>query len=281
MFAFLNKRNKNSCRTKEYSENYGILDSLSNVGLVRNNNEDRVTTIVHPKNSNLKLLAVADGVGGYENGEIASNFTITTLQKWFTNLSEDLINNSKYISKSVTQIIKFINNYLYIVKSYHNSCGTTLTCAIINDYNAIIANVGDSRAYIIKDNEMKQITRDDSLVWYFYEAGDLSKEQIRFHKKNSLITKYIGPDFNVDPDITIISNYDYDGIFLFTDGVTDCVSDSKIKKIVTTTKKDCLAHAIIEEAVYGKPPKRSPKGKDFCIPINGKDNASVALYLKA
>ena len=110
MFAFLNKRNKNSCRTKEYSENYGILDSLSNVGLVRNNNEDRVTTIVHPKNSNLKLLAVADGVGGYENGEIASNFTITTLQKWFTNLSEDLINNSKYISKSVTQIIKFINN---------------------------------------------------------------------------------------------------------------------------------------------------------------------------
>lgn len=280
MLAFFNRNKKNSRKTKEYNNSDCILDSLSNAGLVRKNNEDRVTTVVHPSNKNLKLLAVADGVGGYENGEIASNFAIMTLQRWFTNLNEDLINNSKYISKSMVQMIKFINNYLYIVKSYRNGCGTTLTCAIVNEHETIIANVGDSRAYIMKDKEIRQVTRDDSLVWYYYEAGELEKEQLRFHKKSSLITKYVGPELNIDPEIIKISNKSYDGLLLFTDGVTDCISDSKIEKIVTTSKKDTLAQAIIKEAVYGKPPKRIPKGDEFCVPINGKDNASVAIYLK-
>jgi len=281
VFAFFNRKKKNSNKTKgKISSNNCILDSLSNAGLVRDNNEDRVITAVHPKNPNLKLLAVADGVGGYENGEMASNFAITTLLNWFTNLSEDLINDSKYISKSISQMIKFINNYLFIVKSCQNGCGTTLTCAIVNKRETIIANVGDSRAYIIKNNEIKQVTRDDSLVWYYYESGDLSKEELRFHKKSSLITKYVGPDFNIDPEITKISNRSYDGLLLFTDGVTDCISDSKIEKIVSKSKKSNLAKAIIKEAVYGKPPKRIPKGEDFCAPINGKDNASVAIYLK-
>lgn len=280
MLSFFNRNKKNSRKTKEYNNSDCILDSLSNAGLVRKNNEDRVTTVVHPSNKNLKLLAVADGVGGYENGEIASNFAIMTLQRWFTNLNEDLINNSKYISKSMVQMIKFINNYLYIVKSYRNGCGTTLTCAIVNEHETIIANVGDSRAYIMKDKEIKQVTRDDSLVWYYYEAGELEKEQLRFHKKSSLITKYVGPELNIDPEIIKISNKSYDGLLLFTDGVTDCISDSKIEKIVTTSKKDTLAQAIIKEAVYGKPPKRIPKGDEFCVPINGKDNASVAIYLK-
>lgn len=281
MFAFFNKKKKNSKKTKGYHNDEEVLDSLSNTGLVRNNNEDRVTTVVHPKNSNLKLLAVADGVGGCENGEIASNFTIDTLQKWFCNLSENSINDNRYIKKSLTNIIKFINNYLYIASSCRNGSGTTLTCAIINDKTTIIANIGDSRAYIVKNEEMTQVTRDDSLVWYYYEIGDITKEQLRFHRQSSLITKYVGPDFNIDPDITLISNQSYDGLLLFTDGVTDCVSDSKIASIVTSSKKKTnLAHAIINEAVYGKPPKRIPKGEEFCVPMNGKDNASVALYLK-
>lgn len=280
MFAFFNRKRKNPKKTIENVNNDGVLDSLSNAGLVRNNNEDRVVTVVHPQNNNLKLLAVADGVGGHENGEVASNFAITTLQKWFTNLNADLINNSKYIQKSMGQIIKFINNYLFIVKSWRNGCGTTLTCAIINNYDTIIANIGDSRAYIVKDNGIKQITRDDSLVWYYYESGDISKEEIRFHKQSSLITKYVGPDFNIEPEIIKIRNNSYDGLLLFTDGVTDCISDSKIEKIVTKSSKKKLVQNIIKEAVYGKPPKRIPKGDEFCVPINGKDNASVAIYFK-
>ena len=118
MFTFLNRKRKNSSNITVKASSDCVLDSLSDAGLVRDNNEDSVTTVVHPNNQNLKLLAVADGVGGCEDGEVASNFAIMTLQKWFTNLSEDTINNSRYMSKSITEIIRFINNYLYIVKSY-------------------------------------------------------------------------------------------------------------------------------------------------------------------
>lgn len=281
MFTFFSRKERNSNkREKEYQNSDDVLDSLSDIGLSRGNNEDSVMTLIHPNNPNLKLLAVADGVGGKECGEIASNFAVTTLEKWFLNLSENHINNSAYISRSLLQMIKFINNYLYIVKSYRTGCGTTLTCAIINEKDTIIANVGDSRAYIVKDDEMKQVTRDDSLVWYYYELGEISKDEIRFHRNSRLITKSIGPDFNVEPDIIRISNKSYDGIFLFTDGVTDCLSDSKIEKIVFSSKKNNLAKEIIKEAVYGKQSEKAPKGKEFYVPQNGKDNASVALYLK-
>ena len=280
MFAFLNRKRRNSNKIKEKVTSDGVLDSLSDAGLVRDNNEDSVTTVVHPNNKNLKLLAVADGVGGCEDGEVASNFAIMTLQKWFTNLSEDTINNSKHMSKSVTEIIRFINNYLYIVKSYNNSCGTTLTCAIVNKKETIIASIGDSRAYIVKNNEIEQVTRDDSLVWYYYEAGELDKDEIRFHRENCLITQYVGPELDIEPEVIKINNDSYDGLLLFTDGVTDCISDSKIERIVNKSSKNNLAKAIIKEAVYGKPPKRIPKGEKFRAPINGKDNASVAIYLK-
>ena len=281
VFALLHKTKRLSNKSNEkMNKKEDVLDSLTDIGLSRNNNEDSVITITHPENDNLKLLAVADGVGGRESGEVASNFAIQTLEKWFKNLSQEKINNTSHLSKYLSQVIKFINNYLYIVKSNRTGCATTLTCAIINETDTVVANIGDSRAYTVKGKEIEQVTKDDSLVWIYYEQGTLKKEQLRFHKKSTLITKCIGPDYNTKPDITVLENESYDGILLFTDGVTDCLSDSKIKQLVHT-KKEHLAKTIIQEAVYGKPSKRIPKGEEFYCPQNGKDNATVALYFKS
>jgi len=263
---------------KKINSNRDILDSLSDVGLSRGNNEDSVITITHPGNPSLKLLAVADGVGGKENGEVASSFAIDTLREWFINTPGHKLENSNYLKRNIEKTIKFINNFLYLAKN--DECSTTLTCAVINANDTIIANVGDSRAYIVTGEEMTQVTRDDSLVWYYYEQGELSKDQIRFHKGSSLITKSIGSDLDVDPEISRIPNKNYKGLLLCTDGVTDCLSDSKLAQLVIRGRKSNLAQNIINEAVYGNPPKRAPKGKEFHIPMNGKDNASVALYLK-
>lgn len=280
MFALFSKSKKRyDTRIKNITTEEDILDSLSDAGLSRSNNEDRVITITHPNNINLKFLAVADGVGGRESGEIASNFAISTLEKWFLNLPEETINNTRKLSKYLTNMVQCINNCLYVIKSYRTGCATTLTCAIINEKRTVIANVGDSRAYIVRENALEQITKDDSIVWSYYEQGELTKEQLRFHKYRSLITKCIGTDYGTKPDITILENNTYDGILLFTDGVTDCLSDSKIEKLVHT-KKENLAHKIIKEAVYGKQTKRIPKGEEFSNPRNGKDNATVALYFK-
>lgn len=279
MFALLNKTARKSSKKRDIN-NKDILDSLSDVGLSRSNNEDSVITITHPKNPNLKLLAVADGVGGRTSGEVASNFAIIALERWFLKLSEEKIQNTKELSRKLTRMIRCINDCLYLLKSYRNGCATTLTCAVVNEEKTVIANIGDSRAYIVRKNTIKQITRDDSVVWYYYEQGNLTKEELRFHKQNTLITKCIGPDYGIKPNITILKNNSYDGLLLFTDGVTDCLSDSKIEKLIHR-KKETLARTIIKEAVYGKPTKRVPKGKDFYRPLNGKDNATVALYFKS
>ncbi len=280
VFALFHKAKRESKKElKDMGKKGDILDSLSDTGLIRNNNEDSVITIIHPQNPNLKLLAVADGVGGRNSGEIASNFTTDILKQWFQKEEQRKINDTNYLSKCLTKLIKHINNYLYLAKSYRNGCGTTLTCAIINETDTVIANIGDSRAYTVKKNSIEQITKDDSVVWFYYEKGDLTKEEIRCHKYSRLITKCIGPDFGVKPNITVLENDSYDGILLFTDGVTDCLSDSKIEKLIHTNKKK-LAQTIIKEAVYGKPAKQIPKGEDFYQPKNGKDNASVALYFK-
>ena len=220
-----NKTQKQTINKKD------ILDSLSDAGLLRENNEDSAISILHPQNQGIKLLAVADGVGGKEKGEIASNFAIETLREWFTHTEATHLNNSRFLIKELPKVIKFINNFLYITQQ--EECSTTLTCAIINESDTIIANIGDSRAYIVQEDEVVQITKDDSLVWYYYEQGELSKDQIRFHRKNSLITKSVGSNMDVDPEISKIPNKDYKGLLLFTDGVTDCLSDSKIAKIVT------------------------------------------------
>jgi len=175
MFALFNKLEKYDNRIKNITTNEEILDSLSDIGLNRSNNEDSVVTLIHPNNQNLKLLAVADGVGGRESGEVASNFTISVLEKWFYNLPEETINNTKKLSKYLTNIIKCINNCLYVIKSYRTGCATTLTCAVINERKTIIANVGDSRAYIVKENNLHQVTKDDSLVWNYFEQGELTR----------------------------------------------------------------------------------------------------------
>jgi|GEM_PF-3319241 len=277
MFTFLSQLRSNRAKIQTETSK-DILDSLTDTGLFRENNEDRVITITHPDNPNIKMLAVADGVGGKENGEVASTFTIETLKEWFVNANIYTLNNSRQLSKEIVRTIQFINNFL--VLSQNDECSTTLTCAIINEHDTIIANIGDSRAYIVRDEEMVQITRDDSLVWYYYEKGEISKEDIRFHRSNSLITKSIGVDTDIEPEVFKLPNNEYNGLLLFTDGVTDCLSDSKIARLTIKGSKKNLAKNLIKEAVYGNPPKRSPKGSEFLIPQNGKDNASVALYLK-
>ena len=258
-----------------------ILTSLTNIGLVRRKNEDSVTTLTYPKNNNIKLLAVADGIGGCPKGEYASQYVIDNLSNWFNNENENIFNDTYLLSnKLYNQIIK-INNTLY-KKEYNNSkCGTTLTCAIITTTNTIIANIGDSRAYIVNNNNIKQLTKDDSLVWYYYEKGKLTKDELRFHIQNSLITKCIGHEYNVKPTISIINNNCYSCLLLLTDGITDCLSDSKIKFIVNKNAGENIAKKLINEAVYKNQNDLIPEGIQFNKVRNGKDNATVALYVKA
>ena len=163
-----------------------ILDTRTDIGLIRDNNEDASIAIYHPKSKNLKLLIVADGMGGKEHGEFASNFVVEKLKKWFIEHDTKTLNDAKKTRDLLIKYIKRLNTEI-IKKCGNNRSGTTLTMSIIGKRKSIIANVGDSRAYIYKDQELIQITEDDSDVWYYHKFANIEKEDLRFFSNNNII----------------------------------------------------------------------------------------------
>ena len=262
-----------------------LLDTRTDMGLIRDNNEDAVLAVQHPKSKHLKMLIVADGMGGKEQGEFASNFVVEKMKKWFQEKDSKTLNNVKTTKDLLIKYIKKLN--IEITKECgKNRTGTTLTLAIVGKKKTIIANVGDSRGYIYKEKDLIQITEDDSDVWAYYKYAHINKEDLRFFSNNNIINSCIGlnEDF-CTVSIKIIEN-DYDMLILLTDGVTDLIKDKKIKKVIRKNKKEKVLEKIIHEAVYVdqhlKVPKKLKKQylANFIVPFKGRDNASGAIYIK-
>ena len=262
-----------------------ILDTKTDIGLIREKNEDATLSVNHPKNKNIKLLVVADGMGGKSFGDIAANYVISSLNKWFINKTIKELNDNDKVIELLTKYIKTLNKSL--IKEYgRDKLGTTLTLALINDNNTIIFNVGDSRAYIYKNRKLIQVTEDDSDVWMYHKFGGVKKDHLRFFSNNNVITACIGICDELCKVSTKVIDNDYDMIFLLTDGVTDMITDTKIKTLIRKTKKEYLLNAIINEAVNVDQNLKVPltlKRKftaNYVVPFKGRDNASGAIYIK-
>ncbi len=267
-------------------EDVFILQKKTDIGLIRQKNEDAVLALSHPKNEKIKLLAVADGMGGRDLGDVASNYIINNLKKWFLKYEVDKFNDIKQISKTIKELILELNRQLILLYG-ENRLGTTLTLALINDTDTLILNIGDSRCYTYKNEILKQITDDDSQVWIHYKTGKVKKEDLRFFSTSNLIIACIGINeelckINTD----IIDNNSYDIILLLTDGVTDLLTDAKIKELIEQHKKTDILDRMIQEAVYVDQkleiPMRLKRNfkEPFYVPSNGKDNASGVIYIK-
>lgn len=262
-----------------------ILEKRTNIGRLRECNEDFVTFIRHPKNKKYKLLAVADGMGGKTNGDIASSYTIKTINKWFISSDLKLINNNDKVIKIVKELIKKINRDL-IDKYGKDTLGTTLSMCIINKNNTLVFNVGDSRTYTYKDDNLLQVTEDDSDVWDYHKYLGIKKDYLRFFTSSNVINACIGINIRLCKITTKIIDNDYDMVLLFTDGVTDLVSDCKISKIIKKSKTNEILDNIINTAVnknqhlsIPKSLKKKVKAK-LSIPVRGRDNASGVIYIK-
>lgn len=155
--------------------------SRTEVGHVREHNEDSL--LVLPP-----LFAVADGMGGHEAGEVASELTIKTLAELApASLDADALERAVVAAN------------LNVIKAPHEGIGrvgmgTTLTCAMIEKERLIIAQVGDSRAYLLHQGTLQQLTRDHSLMADMIEAGQLTEAEARVHPNRSVITRAIGSD---------------------------------------------------------------------------------------
>lgn len=262
-----------------------ILDLETNIGLYRKNNEDAVKVLTHPKNDKMKLLILADGMGGKQHGEVAANYVADQIEKYFINKDYKTFNNMKRTEALIKRLINKLNNNL--IKKYgENQLGTTLTMAIINKSKTLIFNIGDSRAYIYKRKQLTQVTDDDSAVWMFYDIGEVEKDDLRYFSSCNIITSCIGISKELLRISTIKLKNDYDMLLLFSDGVTDLLTDKKLLKIIKSTKKEDIIKKIIHESVNVDQrlviPSRllNKKLDNYIVPIKGRDNASGAIYIK-
>ncbi len=211
--------------------------SRTEVGHVREHNEDSL--VVMPP-----LFAVADGMGGHEAGEVASEIAIRTL----SDLAPDHAN-----ANELAQAVVAAN--LNVIKAPREGIGregmgTTLTAAILEKERLLIAQVGDSRAYLLHQGSLQQLTRDHSLMADMIEAGQLTEEEARVHPNRSVITRAIGSDPHMQPDIYELNVETGDRILLCSDGICTMLEDPSIEHIMARTHspQEC-ADALVEAAL--------------------------------
>ena len=277
---------KTSCyNKKQVGTIMKTIQAETNIGLVRKNNEDVALAITHPKDENIHLLLVADGMGGKEHGEIASSYTAKTFEKWFKSRSPKVLNDCEKVEDQIIELVDQINEAI-IKKMGQNITGTTLSLALVNRSGTVIANSGDSRIYIYKNKKLIQLSEDDSDVWCYYKYGMVRKDDLRFFYNNNIITACIGLANDICTVQTEIIENNYDSILVLTDGVTDLITDRKIKKIMESNRNKDVLSKIIHEAVYVEQNLKIPlrlkhkKLSKYILPFHGRDNASGAIYIK-
>ena len=261
-----------------------ILGTRTDIGLYRNKNEDFVCVAKHPDDENIVLLALADGMGGKEHGEVASKTMVTSIYKFFMKSKLDNFNDLKNLYGKIDAIIHKVND-LIISKYGENTVGTTLCVTIINHDKAININCGDSRCYIFTDKEFIQVNEDDSEVYRLYKGGNVQKNDLKYFTYNNLITRCIGLNNDLCRSRCYVIDKEFDGIVLFSDGVTDVLDEEEIFSIIKSNDKEKILDAIIDKAVYGEkefviPEYLKSKYKYLFTPFSGKDNTSGVIYIK-
>lgn len=263
-----------------------ILQAISDIGLLRDINEDYAFCSSHPKDSKIKLLVLADGMGGKSQGDVASQEVVAELEAWFYHEDIGILAEINSVSAILDKTIEKVNKYL-ITKYGENFLGTTLTLALVGLEKTLFYNIGDSRGYIYKDKELIQVTEDDSGVWSYYKYGDVEKDDLRFFPTNNFITACVGLNEKLCKSKSYIVNNNYEMVLLISDGVSDILGDSDISRIVQKKRrKKELLKEIIDTAVYKDLKLKLPsslknkfKGK-FNVPLHGRDNASGVIYIK-
>ncbi len=207
-------------------------------GIKRPSNEDSVASMV-PQDAQVltqkgALFIVADGMGGFNLGDVASNLVVQQVSEYYYQ------DTNTDIGTSLVQAIRQANLALrqYIAAEAEKDfdarrMGTTCIAAILHDTTAYIANIGDSRAYIVREGQARQISQDHSWVAEQVRLGNLTSEEARSHEKRNVIYRCLGTEDDVKIDLFTEPVQDGDILVLCTDGLTNVVRDEELAAIVT------------------------------------------------
>jgi PPM family protein phosphatase len=204
----------------------GAYAVASDTGRRRRRNEDNY--VVAPP-----LFAVADGMGGAQAGEVASQLAASALEAGDSNGLEG--------TKRIDSLIQEANRRIYDRASTDptaSGMGTTMTVALVEGMTVAIGHVGDSRAYLVRGEQMEQLTEDHSLVNELMKTGKLSEAEAQVHPQRSVITRAVGTDPDVDVDGFTIEAEDGDVFLICSDGLSDMVEDEEILELLHRNRDD-------------------------------------------
>jgi PPM family protein phosphatase len=177
------------------------------------------------------LFAVADGMGGAQAGEVASRIAAGAFEHGAVGKGPAEGRLEEIAQEANREIHKLAQE-----DSSRAGMGTTLTAAMLHDDEVALGHVGDSRAYVLRDGELKRLTKDHSLVEELRRQGRLTEEQAEEHPQRSIITRALGPEPNVNVDTMTVPARDGDIFLLCSDGLTTMVGDEEIRDILVRAR---------------------------------------------
>ena len=238
------------------------LNAAVDPGRARSNNEDSVAT-----DDGVQLAVLADGMGGYNAGEVASNmatsFIRSELGRWLREASTQA--SDAEVRRAMDICVDNANRAIYNAANsnpQYAGMGTTLVVAVFRDNQVLLGHVGDSRCYRLREGRLQQITRDHSLLQEQIDAGLITPEQAAFSANKNLVTRAVGVE-----DTVLLETHQHDimvgDIFLLcSDGLSDMLDDESIAQVL-------LAHDSLESSAQAL--------IDAANDAGGKDNISVIL----
>ena len=207
--------------------------ATSDIGKARQINED--SYFASKPDDEVQLFIVADGMGGYKGGEIASSMAVNAARNYILSNFE----KSKIDKETLLSLVKSSSQYANMVvyeKAKNNeelkNMGTTLDICLIYQNKAFISHIGDSRIYRIRKEVIRKLTKDHSYVQQLVEDKKITREEAKIHPKKNMLTKALGCTPYVEPDLRA-RNFEKGDIFIMcSDGLTNMVEEKRIYELV-------------------------------------------------
>lgn len=232
--------------------------SVTDIGQKRSLNEDYYGQVIR---EDFSVFIVADGMGGHNAGEVASQKAVEEIEEYFNEIeslsSQVLVDIQKSIDKANLKIFEMASEDEEL-----NNMGTTVVIAVIYEDDLFVGNVGDSRCYLLSSYGFQQISRDHSLINEMISLGSLSEEEADQLNQRNIITKSVGTNESVEANMIKVSLEEGDLILLCTDGLDSHLYDEEIEEILRENKPIDYK---VEKLIY------------LANELGGSDNITVTL----
>lgn len=208
--------------------------ATSDKGMVRDMNQDYY--YISNNYGTYSLYILADGMGGYNGGEIASSLAVNSVKEYIEKNIKEIDMNRETLQKLIKNSIEYANKIVHEKSKTDmdlKEMGTTLEVCLIYNNKVYIGHIGDSRVYRIRKNIIRKLTTDHSYVEKLVRDGTITKEEAFHHPKKNMLIKALGCEEYVEPDILVKGFLKDDILLMCSDGLTNLLSDKEIYEVIT------------------------------------------------